>query len=120
MSIKSRQRISRRQFIKGSGVLLATSSLAAAGAGCSAIVYTPQQEVLEPPTYALEEGGKVIIQMEQVPALNEVGGAVAIVDKALEKNLIIARTAEDRFTVAANYCSHRQMALGYDHTRQRL
>ena len=120
MSIKRNHLISRRQFIKGSGVLLATSSLAAAGAGCSAIVYTPQQEVLEPPTYSLEEGGRVVVQLGRVPALNEAGGAAAIVDKTLENNLIIARTAEDRFTVAANYCSHRQMALGYDHAKQRF
>lgn len=58
--------------------------------------------------------------LDKVPELAKIGGAVTIVDEDLPNYLIIAQVEENEYVVASSQCTHRGMALAYDHQAKRF
>jgi cytochrome b6-f complex iron-sulfur subunit len=104
--------ITRREFLKVMGLLAGGVALGSTPflAGCG----YPTAPEIDADAYLLE-GNTVTVMLEKVPQLSQVGGAAAIANDREKVHLIIARTGEDKFTVALNQCPHREKPLGYDH-----
>jgi nitrite reductase/ring-hydroxylating ferredoxin subunit len=94
--------------------LLAAVSLA----GCATISYRTQVPLTAPDAYTIEPDGSVAITLGLVPSLEAVGGAATIEDQRLPNHIIIVQPAADRYVAASSHCTHRKMALGYDHESQ--
>ena len=104
--------MTRREFIKAVGFLAGSVAVGSTPflAGCG----FPTAPEMDSDAYLLD-GNTVTVMLKKVPQLSRVGGSAAITNDRDNIHLIIVRTAEDRFTVALNECSHREKPLGYDH-----
>jgi cytochrome b6-f complex iron-sulfur subunit len=87
-------------------------------AGCATLSYRAQAPLTAPDAYAIDPDGLVTVELGLVPSLEAVGGAATIEDERLPNHLIIVRPAADRYVAASSHCTHRKMALGYDHESQ--
>jgi Rieske Fe-S protein len=85
--------------------------------GCATLQYVSQEPEITEEVYSLS-GNTVEVSLDRVPELEEVGNAVTIVDDRLPTYLIIARTEEDSYVVASSECTHRGMALSYEHDKK--
>lgn len=83
-------------------------------AACSALQYTSQEPEIGADAYTIK-GETVEVTLAEVPSLSQVGGAATIVDDALPSYLIIVQPEAGEFVVASSRCTHRGMALGYQH-----
>lgn len=95
--------------------LLVTLSLTISG--CATLQYVSQEPELTEEVYSIS-GNTVELSLDQVPELEEVGNAVTIVDERLPTYMIIARTGEDSYVVASSECTHRGLALSYEHDKK--
>ncbi|MFY1112438.1 MAG: ubiquinol-cytochrome c reductase iron-sulfur subunit [Methanosarcinaceae archaeon] len=82
--------------------------------GCATLQYVSQEPEITEEVYSIS-GNTVELSLDQVPELAEVGNAVTIVDEGLPTYMVIARTGEDSYVVASSECTHRGMALSYEH-----
>ena len=64
--------------------------------------------------YSIKDG-TIILNLEKVLELSQVGGSAAIVNDQEQVYLIIARTAENEYVVASSQCTHHDKPLVYDH-----
>jgi Rieske Fe-S protein len=95
-------------------ILTALSLLLISLAACSSLQYTSQEPEIGADAYTIK-GETVEVTLAEVPALSQVGGAATIVDDTLPSYLIIVQPEAGEFVVASSRCTHRGMALSYQH-----
>jgi Rieske Fe-S protein len=83
--------------------------------GCATIRYTTQEPLVSGDAYTLSDDGLILVDLSAVPSLGEVGGAATIEDDRLPSNIILARPGDGEYVAASSHCTHRRMALLYDH-----
>jgi len=82
--------------------------------GCASFSKVGKTVQLATDAYAVETT-KVIIDLGQAAALNEVGGSAKIIDARLPTPLIIGRTGETEYAVVSLLCTHRGVEVEYRH-----
>ena len=105
----------RREFLGHSAVLVigTTSCLCGLG-GCATFTKIGNTPPIPEDAYSFEaEGSRLEIDLGKVPELAEPGGSVKIRDSALPDPLIIARSADGTYLVAAIKCPHRGVEVEY-------
>jgi Rieske Fe-S protein len=88
---------------------------AALAAGCATITYRTQEALVSAEAYTFAADGSILLELDAVPGLDTVGGAATIEDDRLANHIILARPSEGEFVAASSHCTHRRMALLYDH-----
>ena len=107
--------ITRRGWLQ-TGALLAgapCACLAKASNDCCTVPDAPRDGVRIQP-------GLVTIDLGLTPDLNRTGSAVKIVDSARKLQVIVARTAKDRYVALDQKCTHGGGPLTYVHRHQHL
>lgn len=113
--------IKRREFIVGGALTVAGAGVCMCGLnGCSTITGVGDTPPVDKDSYIIEKVPelKIVVSLDRIPELSEIGGAVKIVDDALGDNLIIARTRDKEYVTASLHCTHRGVELEYDHERK--
>lgn len=107
-------RTAKREYIIPITMISVMCFLLSGLVACATFRYITQAPEIDSDAYSIE-GNRVVVVLDKAPELAEVGGSVTIVDDNLPNYLIIARAEETDYVVASSQCSHRGMALGYDH-----
>ena len=112
--------IKRREFLVGGALTVAGAGVCMCGLnGCSTITGVGDTPPVEKESYNIEApASKMVVYLDKIPELSDVGGAVKIVDESLGDNIIIARTGENEYVTASLHCTHRGVELEYDHERK--
>jgi Rieske Fe-S protein len=93
------------------GIFTATLTALVSLVGCAQISETRE---LEHGHYQID-GNVVIISLDKVPELSQVGSSVNLADEILAYPIIIARVDKDKFIAASNQCTHKGKPLAYNH-----
>ena len=110
----------RREFVKKSAATITVTTACLCGLGaCAAYTGISKTPAAAAGSFTLSDG-TLIIDLEKEPALQQIGGAVKILDAGLPDGLIIARVAENRYETASLHCTHRGVELEYDHGKTRF
>lgn len=108
------KKVSRRGFVVG-GASVAT---VAAGAclctktGRSTVTGVGSTPSINPGAYDLTDD-RIVIQLNKVTALSEVGGSIKILDARLKEPLIVARYGQSDYSAVAIQCPHRGVEVEY-------
>ena len=111
------KKMSRKTFLIG-GATAAT--VAAAGTCvCSKTVRATITGVGSTPpmdlnAYEVAKGGALRIQLNKVPELKEVGGAVKVIDPSISGSLIVVRETKESYVAASLHCTHRGVEVEYE------
>jgi Rieske Fe-S protein len=105
-----RMRISLKSK-KITGAILAVLTTAIGVFACSD---ASQTQTLEEDQYFLEQE-MLVVSLDRVPELSEIGGSVNITSEDLSHSVIIARLDENKYIVASKHCTHKGKELKYDH-----
>ena len=81
--------------------------------GCTQAV---QLQTLGQEQYSIEQD-MVVVYLDRVPELSEVGGSVIIECEDIPYSIIIARIGKSEYAVASNSCTHKGKQLSYDHKK---
>jgi Rieske Fe-S protein len=109
----------RREFLGRSAMLVigTTSCLCGLG-GCATFTKIGNTPPIPEGAYSFEaEANRVEVDLGKVPQLAESGGSVKIRDSALPDPLIIARSADGTYLVAAIECPHRRVEVEFQPDR---
>jgi len=85
---------------------------------CSTFKYMNQAPEVPASAYTIGNDEIIRIDLNKVKSLSEVGGSALLIDENLTNFLLIAHTAKDDYIVASSHCTHRGMALGYNHEQK--
>lgn len=109
--------ISRREFLKVTSFLVGGLAIGSTTffTGCG----FPAAPQINGESYSVEED-KVIVKLDIVPELSEVGSAVSIMHDSDRLSIIIIRLKDDDYVVASNQCTHREKPMGYDKEARQL
>ena len=99
---------------KNTGITLAFLTTAFGLFGCTQV---GQLQILGQEQYSIEQD-TVVIYLDRVPGLSEVGGSVIIECEDIPFPIIIARTGDCEYAVASNSCTHKGKPLSYDHKKR--
>jgi Rieske Fe-S protein len=110
---------SRRAFV----CACTTAAAAAAGGAywygrdCPTLTGVGKTPPVAKTAYHIDAEGGLVLDLNQVPELSEVGGSAKIIDSRLAHPLIVARTATDAYAVNSLRCTHRGVEVEYLHAR---
>lgn len=108
----------RREFLEQSAAAATVGGLCLCGLGglgaLGGCVLKGDTPGLDSGAYFLD-GDWLIIHLDLVPDLDEVGGAAKIIDDRLPSSLVIARTAGDTFVAVTLDCAHGGNEVEYKH-----
>ncbi len=110
------EKMTRKKFISKTGVAVVAS---AAGCmfcinSCAAFSRVGDTHQINTEAYQISPG-VLKIDLSKEPKLNEMMGAVKIIDEQLNDGLIIVRVDDHTFVVSSIYCTHRQAEVEFDH-----
>lgn len=110
--------ISRREFMKLTGV---TALCACAGVGISGCSAGVSNAPLAPEDSYRREADRVIISLTAADELNAVGGAVRLAlgdGDGSEVKILVVHSGDDAYQAFANQCTHRGKELNYLHEKK--
>jgi Rieske Fe-S protein len=107
--------VNRREFLGRSAmVAIGTTTCLCGLGGCATFTKIGNTPPIPEDAYSFEAAvNRVEVRLAEVPQLAEPGGSVKIRAPALPVPLIIARTAEETYVVAAIECPHRRVEVEY-------
>jgi len=87
--------------------------------GCAWFEYISQEPEIGLDAYSIKEDALEVF-LSKVPELIEAGRAVTIVEDDLSNHLIIVQVEKNEYVIASSHCTHRGMALAYNHKNKRF
>jgi len=108
------KKITRRGIVAAIGVGGAGVCVCGMKNGCSSITKVGRTPLVPVGSYKIKKNA-LIIDIEKVPQLADVGGSVKIIDQLLSDRLIVARLSQSEFAVVSLLCTHRGCELEYRH-----
>jgi len=106
--------ISRRRVVAAISAAGAGTCVCGLSGGCASVSKVGKTVPIATDAYVIE-ATKVVVDLSQVAALNEVGGSAKIIDARLPTPLIIARTDKTEYAVVSLLCPHRGVEVEYRH-----
>ncbi len=106
------KKITRRGIVAAIGVGGAGVCVCGMKNGCSSITKVGKTPLVPIGSYEIGKNA-LIIDIEKVPQLAEVGGSVKIIDQLLNDPLIVAHINQSEFAVVSLLCTHRGCELEY-------
>jgi hypothetical protein len=105
----------RREFLGRSAMLaIGTTTCLCGLGGCATFTKIGDTPPIPEGAYSFDAGAsRVEVDLDKVPQLANSGGSVKIRAPELPVPLIIARTAEETYVVAAIECPHRSVEVEY-------
>ena len=115
------KKISRKAFLVGGTAAAVTlGGCLCTQMGRATLFGTGTTPEISREAYEVLDGETIRIDLDHVPELASVGGAVKISDSDMDDSLIIARTSENDYVATSIFCTHRGVEVEYRHGDQCL
>lgn len=112
-------KVTRRSMLKIASTASAGACLCGGTGGCA--TFTKEGTTPPIPKTAYTVKGKcLLVQLDKVPQLSAIGGAVKIIDLQLPTPMILARSEEKTYHAVSLLCPHRSVEVEYQHEQQRF
>lgn len=111
------KQVTRRTALAAIGSAGAGACMCGLEAGCATFTKVGKTPAIASEAYAVEDR-RLRIDLDKVPDLAAVGGAVKIIDSKLPASLIVARTAENAYAAVSLLCPHRGVEVEYRHAQR--